>query len=712
MMNPNFLRLAIIGNARAVGRLLAVFFGIAMGMALIVLLVGAFDGLEIRETRSAWIQPIGTAATPAAIADGTTAVMAPMTDWFDGKSISRVDIYAPAGVAPKLVDLPAWPRPGEYFASPALAALINATPPEELGNRYGTRAGVLPDNTLKGPDSLAVVVGQDLQTIMPRAGLVLADTARGRPDTETTGFRSIAAIGAIGMLFPVLLFVAIATKLGAAARRESFSTLRLIGTTPRQVGMIAGLETLLVAIAGTAFGAVAAAALRPVGAQFQALGARFFPADLDIGLFPTLAIAATIVVAATLVSAIGMFRARIGPLGAARTIAEKPARWWRALPVVFGMALILATGLSETLIPAEYGQFVFLGGFVMISMGIVVIGPWLTALAGKAMARLSGSPTGVIVANRIAMAPVATFRSVSGLVLAVFMVTIFSAASGGVTAHFTIDDMPNRMPVDALVTVLADGATIPDALPGASQTIVGMSGGEATYLAVFSGADLAALGVDGDRDPNGLFRVDLRRFTVASSTARLVVTPVAAATVDPAPHVLIARTDGTSRAMETARTALQTETAWQVPPMTRLESNLLGSTRVMQELSTIAYSGALITILISGLSLSVSTVGAIIDRKRVFGLLRLIGMPAKTLDRVVFLEAATPLGAVLVFAILAGYLAAWLIIKTLTEGFGIGAPDLTYLSFLVAGLFGALVILQLAKRLARHTIDTEAVRFE
>ncbi len=712
MMNPDFLRLAIAGNARATGRLAAMSFGIAMGMALILLLVGAFDGLDIRETRSAWIKPIGTAATPSEIADGTSAVIAPMTDWFEGKSISRVDVYAPQGAVPRLVDIPAWPRPGTYLASPALAALIDATPPEQLGNRYGTRAGVLPDGTLKGPDALVVVVGQDLSTVRPRNGLVLADKARGKPDTETTGFRTIAAIGAIGMLFPVLLFVAIATKLGAAARRESFSVLRLIGATPRQVGIVAGLETLLVATAGTVFGTLLAVVLRPVGAQFEVGGARFFPADLDIGLLPTLAIAATIVVATTLVSAIGMRRARIGPLGAARAIAEKPVTWRRVLPVVLGMALILAANLPETLIPDDYVQLVFLAGFVLTTLGILTIGPWLTALAGKAMARLSGSATGIIVANRIAMAPVATFRSVSGLVLAVFMVTIFSAAGGGVTARFTIDDMPNRMPVDALVAILANGAVVPDALPGVAESIVGMSGGDASYLAVFSGAGLVSLGVDVDLDPDGLYRVDLRRFTVATSTARLVVTPVASASVDPAPHVLIARTDGSSAAIETARTALQTEIAWQVPPMTRLETNLLGPARVMQELSTIAYSGALITILISGLSLSVSTLGAIIDRKRVFGLLRLVGMPAKTLDRVVFLEAATPLAAVLVFAILAGYLAAWLIVNVLSDSIGIRGPDLSYILFLVSGLLGALAILQVSRRFVRHLIDGQAVRIE
>ena len=549
-------------------------------------------------------------------------------------------------------------------------------------------------------------------TIAGRDKAVNLDSARGVPDTETTGFRTIAAIGAIGMVFPVLLFVAIATKLGAAARRESFATLRLIGATPGQVGVIAGVETLAVATAGTCVGALVAAALRPVAALFQASGASFFPADLDIGLLPTLAIAATIILAATLVSAWGMRRARIGPLGATRAIAEKPVSWRRMVPIAVGLILILVADLPETLLSDDLASLIFLFGFATTTLGVVIIGPWLTALAGRAIARFSGSATGVIVANRIAEAPVATFRAVSGLVLAVFMVTIFSAASGGVSARFMVDDMPNRMPVDALVTILAKGATIPQALPGVTELVVGMRGGEAPYLAVFTGAGLTSLGVAGDRDPDGLYRVDLRRFTVASSTAKLVVTPIAAASVDPAPHVLVARTAGTPEAIETARTALQTALAWDIPPMTRLESNLLGPSRVMQELATIAYSGALITILISGLSLSVSSLGAIVDRKRVFGLLRLIGMPGKTLDRVVFLEAATPLAAVLIFAIVSGYVAAWLIVRTLSDSIGIGGPDLTYVLFLVAGFLGALGILRLARGFARRLIGGEAVRFE
>ncbi len=663
---------------------------------------------------AAWVSPVGELVTPEQALGGDIALVAPVEDWFDAKAIARVDVFAPDHAAPGFVPLPNWPRPGEYYASPALAALIDATPPEMLGNRYGTRVGIIGADHLKGPDSLVVVVGQSPEVLAHRRHLVAAETAKGKPDTDSNSFRSIAAIGAVGMLFPVLLFVAIATKLGAASRRESFSVLRLIGATPRQIGMIAGIETLLVSCVGTALGAGLAVLFRPLAARFEAVGASFYPADLDIGTGATLTIAAAIVLSATLVAAIGMWRADIGPLGASRAIAEKPARWWRILPLLVGFGLLFlgASDLLDENLAEWMGVTLFLCGFVFIMIGLVVIGPWLTAHVGRLTARLTGSAAGVIVANRIAQAPVAIFRSVSGLVIAVFLVTLFSAASSGVVSRFLTTETPNRLPLDALLVGLADGSDSPTELVGADRLVTGYTAPGIGNDIIVSGADFGALGIVATGEADSYYRIDLVLYLAGVDHDQFAIAKVPFSRADLTPEVLIARTDGTLRALETARTALERQTLWFRAPMTRIERNLAGPNRLLKELSLIAYSGALITILISGLSLTVSTLGALIDRRRTFGLMRLIGMPDKTLDRVVFLEAAIPLAGVLAFSIAAGYFAAYLIVRTLTEDLSIGAPDLTYFLFLAAGLFGALAILQLSKHLARHMISDEVVRFE
>jgi hypothetical protein len=53
----------------------------------------------------------------------------------------------------------------------------------------------------------------------------------------------------------------------------------------------------------------------------------------------------------------------------------------------------------------------------------VTIGPWLCLLAGRGLARVSRRVPGLLAARRIASDPRATFRAVSGVVLAAFSVT-------------------------------------------------------------------------------------------------------------------------------------------------------------------------------------------------------------------------------------------------------------------------------------------------
>lgn len=710
-MNPDFIRLAILGNKSALGRLGAIFAGIALGTAMILLLVGAYEGLTTREVRSSWIKPVGPGVERDVAAEGKTALLAGSQDWYGRQMINRLDVFVPEGATVSLAALPEWPAPGEYYASPALAALIAATPRELLGDRFGTEAGIIDPSLLKGPDALAIVVGQPLERMVGQNGLVAGESAKGGADTDSLAYRVVAAIGAIGMLSPVLLFVLIATRLGAAERREAFSALRLIGATPRQVGLIAGVETFAVSAAGGLAGIGLAWLLRPLAALFPINGAAFFAGDLEVGLGLTLAITAGIVLAATLVSALAVRFSGIGPLGASRSMAEKPARWWRVLPLLAGLGMVFAVASHVT--PPILTAIFLLGGFGVIIGGIVIIGPWLTAMLGRIVAMLSRSAAGIIVANRIAQAPVATFRAVSGLVIAVFLVTVFSAASSGVSSQIATGEMPDRLPTNALVTTLASGSPVPTTLPGADELIVGYAGVDSatTRAPIFSGADLRKLGISSvTLDDTARYRIPMAVLFEVTGGLDLGIMPVSS-TETGTPAVLVAMVAGDVTARERVRTLLETETNWTSVPTARAEANLRVN-RILAELAIVAYAGAFITIVIAGCSLSLATLGAIIDRKRIFGLMRLMGTPQPVLDRVVFMEAAVPLSAVLALSAVAGYLTAWLIMKTLGDSLTVGAPDLPYFAFLALGLAVALAILQVARRAVRQRAGDLATRFE
>ena len=57
--------------------------------------------------------------------------------------------------------IPRDPAPGQYYASPALVALMRSIPAEVLAGRFpGQLAGTIGDAALPSPDSLVIVIGR------------------------------------------------------------------------------------------------------------------------------------------------------------------------------------------------------------------------------------------------------------------------------------------------------------------------------------------------------------------------------------------------------------------------------------------------------------------------------------------------------------------------------------------------------------------------
>jgi hypothetical protein len=69
----------------------------------------------------------------------------------------------------------------------------------------------------------------------------------------------------------------------------------------------------------------------------------------------------------------------------------------------------------------------FLPGFLLIMIGLVTAGPWLTMTGARIMARHTSHPSVLIAARRLADDPRAAFRAVSGLILALIVTTVAGA---------------------------------------------------------------------------------------------------------------------------------------------------------------------------------------------------------------------------------------------------------------------------------------------
>ncbi|MEX5303310.1 ABC transporter permease [Kocuria sabuli] len=745
-MNPVTARLALTGARSSAGRLAGIAGGVAIGVCLILLLWAAAQGLSDRDQRAAWLREEGRSpfSVPADV-DGTATEgqpqLLPLTaetilvgradDVFQDRLIQRRDIAATENSTVHIPGIGSAPQPGTYYASPALQKLIETTPVDQLGDRYGTYAGTIDDTALAGPDSLVVITGATEDQLRQTMALALVSDFTSNPygDNATT-YATLMALGGIAVLFPVLLLISISTRLGATQRTERFATLRLIGATPRTVAGIAAAETAVPALLGAVAGVAAASILRPVTAQVPVGESRLYVHDLAAGPVLSTAVVVLVVSAAIAAAAWGTARAGIGPLGAARARREPTPRAWRALPLLTGLAaMTAAVVVARVDWPWAYAvvQLLLILGFALTTVGLVVIGPWLTLLVSRIGLARASSAAAVIAAGRIRSTPVATFRAVSGLVVAVFMVSAFAGASSAVDQAELPPARPGLMLPTSVYAYLGDRtdpaeaqqvATRIETLPGISSTAVlydrpaSASGSGSDDSNVYLAAeDASGLGFeDPVTGPVAVFDDDF--FTPWAEQPLPLKTSSLQDVNSLQLFAVVINTDGTAEAIDRARTALNTSGITSSPATSRADVTATQTTRLIHSLSVLAHLGTFVAVIIAGISLAVATGAAIIDRRRALGLMRLMGMPLSALRGIIVREAAVPLLSILLLSAALGFLAAWLVVESLHDTYSVSWPGQAYFATLGLSMALALAAVAATFTLLRANTSITATRFE
>jgi hypothetical protein len=344
--------------------------------------------------------------------------------------------------------MPRDPGPGQYYASPALAALLRGSSASQLADRYpGHLAGVIGDAALPSPSSLIIIVGRTPAQLARTPNTVrvtsIATTVPGNAGSEQSEVNPhglaymppnggapasasdlILSVVALAILAPVLIFIATATRLSAARREQRFAAMRLAGATRKQVSVLAATESTTAGILGVAVGFGIFFLLRTPVAGIPFIGTPFFPGDLSLSLLDVLVVAIGVPLAAAVAARLALHRVRISPLGVARRATPKPPRAWRTVPLLAGLAELGFWAVRGH--PASISGQVqaFVSSFALIIVGLFIAGPWLTMAAARVMARWTSRPGTLIAARRLADDPRAAFRAVSGLVLALFISTV------------------------------------------------------------------------------------------------------------------------------------------------------------------------------------------------------------------------------------------------------------------------------------------------
>jgi hypothetical protein len=735
------LRLTLNGGREAAVRLVIIALAVALGVGMLLITLAGINGVNAQNARYAWLETSNASNVPSDTADPAWWLLT--ADQFRGDVIGRVDVAATGPTAPVPPGIAKLPGPGQFYASPSMTTLLDTTPRDELGVRFpGTQIGTIGAAALPSPNSLVIVIGRTVSQLshVPGAHQVTS-IATTTPSScsgdcyfigiDASGIDLVLSVSAAALLFPVLIFIGTASRLSAATREQRFAAMRLVGATPRQISVVSAVESSVAAAIGIALGFGLFFLVRPPLAKIPFTGAPFFLDDLSLNLPDVLVVAVGVPVAAAVAARIALRRVTISPLGVTRRVTPRPPGAWRILPLLAGLLELLyfaSSGRPETT-PGQIQAFT--SGILVVMAGLVIAGPWLTMLGARLTARRTGKPAVLIAARRLADNPKAGFRAISGLVLALF---VTSVAIGIIaTIHFydggPVDgpgaqstlftqfngDAPGSTAIPSVATKLL---TELPAIPGVhSVTLVHTdpsSDGERFLPGVVSCADLARTPALG-RCPSGADTATADPFFGGrESTRATTVWPASAV----ASNVLAAQpvqsmavsTDGSTRAVELARTAIEHTYPYAYLPETIAEQSAQNpSTNRDAQYQRLVDVILIASLPIAGCSLAVSVAAGLTDRKRPFSLLRLAGAPLGVLRRVVALESVVPMLVIAAVSIAVGFLTAGLFLNAqLSES--LQPPGASYYVIVVVGLVASLAVIASTLPLLERITGPETAR--
>jgi len=737
------LRLTFGSGREAALRVLVTAAAVALGVGLLLVTLAGVNGLHAQTDRGAWLDTAAQASVPSSTPNQLWWLSG--TDQFAGQVIDQVDVAATGPKAPVPPGLSRPPGPGEYFASPALTTLLRSEPANELRDRYPARQiGTIGAAALPSPNSLVIVIGHTAQELSQVPGAVRVAAIQRTPadcyacqSTIGSGpvLEFILAAGAVALLLPVLILIAMASRLSAVRREERFAAMRLVGATPRQISVVSAVEAVVAAVAGVAVGFALFFAFRPLLYHVPFTGAPFAQGDLSLHLIDILLVVIGVPVAAVVSARLALRRVQVSPLGVSRRAASHPPRIVRTLPLLTGIAVLAYFDAAGK--PSAVGAQLLelLVGFVLLVLGLVLAGPWFTTAGSRLMTKRASRPATLIAGRRLLDNPKTAFRFISGLVVALFVASALvgalssinaSASSGGGGAgsstladpfcSFSTTDCPVSAQIPSVLGRVLDRLR---ATPGVrSVTVVHQSASQAgsgRSFGLVSCRQLAGTPAIGKCAPGAMVASvgyflshvlghNSRASTTVWPSAQLSVAKTERLPVD----AIVVATNGSSGSFERARTALERAFPFQGTPVAidALDPSTERLLTMIQDMTDVIIVASLI---IAACSLAVIIAAGMGERKRPFSLLRLTGVPLGVLRRIVALESALPLLIVAAVSIVVGLVSAALYLHS-QVGIAFRIPGISYWATVLGGLAASLAVISSTFPLLNRMTGPEVAR--
>src|SRR5215831_6220017 len=425
-------RVAAYADRVAMVRVLITAAAVAVGVALLLGVLAEFHAFQVNANKQCWSCTEGASVPSTLPSHGE--LWNNSVDFYRGQTINRLDVASLGPNAPVPPGITQLPPAGDYYASPALAALLKTVPAGQLGARFpGKMIGTIGQAGLNGSGDLAIYIGYTPAQLNKIPGTAWVTSIYRAPGQEVWSpfFRYAFGVGVLAVVFPMLVLISTATRLAAARREERFAALRLVGGTPCDIRIVASVEAMISAFLGAVLGTVIFLLVRPALAGAALIGTQYFESDLTPTAAGYVAMLAGVPVAAAIAALVSLRRVQISPLGVTRRATPKPPRFWRLVVLVICLG-VFVYGLSRTTRDGIGGPAY--PGLLLTMIGLVIAGPWLTAWAARLFGRVTSGPSALLATRRLADNPRRAARAVTGLVLAVFLGTMVGLSVPAVNA--------------------------------------------------------------------------------------------------------------------------------------------------------------------------------------------------------------------------------------------------------------------------------------
>ncbi|MGP2438009.1 ABC transporter permease [Streptomyces sp. JW3] len=434
------VRFALTGGREGWTRALLTAVGVGLGVALLLLTTAVPSVLSARHAREDARTDITWMNTTVPARSAGTLLVADLDTEFRGQEIRGRAMQAEGPDAPVPPGLDAVPAAGEMFVSPALQKLLASDAGKLLRERLPDQVtGTIAEEGLVGSKELTFVRGAEGLAAHVDGSRVTRIDHFGAPDSASEGLDPVllllVLVVFVVLLMPVAVFIATAVRFGGERRDRRLAALRLVGSDSPMTRRIAAGEALAGSVLGLVFGTVFFLLGRQLAGQAVIYDISVFPSYLNPSPVLALLVAVAVPAAAVLVTLLALRGVVIEPLGVIRT--ARPARrrlWWRLLLPLAGLALLYPM-VGQGRDNGDFNQYLVVGGVVLLLVGVTALLPWIVE---RFVARLGAGPVAwQLAVRRIQVNSGTAARMVNGVAVAVAGAIALQMLFAGVDNDYT-----------------------------------------------------------------------------------------------------------------------------------------------------------------------------------------------------------------------------------------------------------------------------------